>query len=203
MIRAALLLVLAAGLPAQVREYVTADTYTRYELLAPDTHSFKILYEVTETRPGARFHFNIIRPGSEASDESVVDRTTGKPLPFEVINGKAAVEDGSAGGQRLQPDAHYIRVKLARPVAQRGEARLLIVKTYTDAASYFTEGPVIVYARSLGIPRNAIVLPAGYELVSVNTPVQVATEADGRVRVSYINSNPGEVNFRVTARKLP
>ena len=66
-----------------------------------------------------------------------------------------------------------------------------------------TEGSLIVYARSLGIPRNAIVLPAGHELVSVNTPVQVATEADGRVRVSYINSNPGEVNFRLTAKKLP
>jgi hypothetical protein len=197
------LLVLAAGLTAQVREYVTADTYTRYELLAPDTHSFKIIYEVTETRSGARFHFNIIRPGSEASDESVLDRATGKPLPFEVVSGKAAVEDGSAGDQRLQADAHYIRVKLARTVPARGEARLLIVKTYKDAASYFTEGSLIVYARSLGIPRNAIVLPRGYELVSVNTPVQIATESDGRVRVSYINSNPGEVNFRLTARKLP
>jgi len=193
----------AAAVAAQDREYVTADTYTRYELLAPDSHSFKILYEVTETRPSARFHFNIIRPGSEASDESVVDRATGKPLPFEVISGKAAREDGTAGEQRLQPEAHYIRVKLARPVPARGEARLLIVKTYKDAASYFTEGPVIVFTRSLGIPRNAIVLPAGYELVSVNTPVQVATEADGRVRVSYINSNPGEVTSRLTAKKLP
>lgn len=205
MIRAAFWIVAlaAAGLSAQVREYVTADTHTRYELLAPDTHSFKIIYEVTETRPGARFHFNIIRPGSEASDESVVDRVTGKPLPFEVISGKAAVADGSAGEQRLQPEAHYIRVKLARPVPARGEARLLIVKTYKDAASYFTEGPNIVYARSLGIPKNAIVLPAGYELVSVNTPVQVATETDGRLKVSYINSNPGEVNVRITAKKLP
>ncbi len=203
MIRTAVLLVLAAGLPAQVREYVTADTYTRYELLAPETHSFKIFYVVSETRAGARFHFNIIRPGSEASDESVIDRATGKPLPFEVVSGKAAREDGSAGEQRLQPEAHYIRVKLARPVPQRGEARLLIVKTYKDAASYFTEGSTIVFARSLGIPRNAIVLPAGYELVAINTPVQVATEADGRLKVSYINSNPGEVNVRLTARKLP
>ena len=50
---ASLLLLAVATLPAQVREYVTADTYTRYELLAPETNSFYIVYEVTETRPGA------------------------------------------------------------------------------------------------------------------------------------------------------
>jgi hypothetical protein len=37
-------------------QYISGDTYTRYELLAPDTHQFKIYYEVTETRAGARFH---------------------------------------------------------------------------------------------------------------------------------------------------
>ena len=30
-----------------------ADDYTRYELLAPDTAQFRILYEVTATTPGA------------------------------------------------------------------------------------------------------------------------------------------------------
>jgi hypothetical protein len=65
-------------------QYISADTYTRYELLAPETHQFKIYYEVTEARVGARFHFNAIREGSDASDESVVDLATGKPLKFEV-----------------------------------------------------------------------------------------------------------------------
>src|SRR5881296_1248123 len=41
-------------------QYISADTYTRYELLVPETHQFKIYYEVTETRVGARFHFNQI-----------------------------------------------------------------------------------------------------------------------------------------------
>ena len=34
--------------PVQVEaQFITADTYTRYELLAPETHQFKIYYEVT------------------------------------------------------------------------------------------------------------------------------------------------------------
>jgi hypothetical protein len=67
-------------------QYISSDTYTRYELLPPETHQFKIYYEVTETQAGARFHFNQIREGSEASDESVVDLATGRALKFEVVD---------------------------------------------------------------------------------------------------------------------
>src|SRR5256885_14199630 len=73
---------------AALAQYISADTFTRYELLAPETHQFKIYYEVTETRAGARFHFNPIREGSEASDESVVDLATGKSRSEERRVGK-------------------------------------------------------------------------------------------------------------------
>src|SRR3989442_15291789 len=71
-------------------QYISADTYTRYELLAPETHQFKIYYEVTETRAGARFHFNPIREGAKPTDESVIDLASGKPLKFEVVTGAQA-----------------------------------------------------------------------------------------------------------------
>jgi len=198
-----LLIAAAIGLSAQMREYVTADTYTRYELLAPETNSFYIVYEVTETRSGAKYHFNQIRPGSEASDESVTDRATGKPLEFGVISGKKAKEDGSAGAERLADDASYIRVKLAHPVPEKGEARILIKKTYKDKLSYFAEGERITFARLLGIPRNAVVLPAGYELVSANIPVQIMTEADGRVAASFLAITPQASDLKLVARKAP
>jgi hypothetical protein len=38
------------------------------------------------------------------------------------------------------------------------------------------EAEDVVFTRSLGIKRNAVVLPAGYELVACNVPAQVATE---------------------------
>src|SRR3989304_5402820 len=65
------------------------DEYTRYELLAPETASFRILYDVTATTPGARFFFNPIRKGSGARDESVLDLATGEALEFEVVGGTA------------------------------------------------------------------------------------------------------------------
>lgn len=83
-------------------QFVSADTYTRYELLAPESHQFKIYYEVTETRPGAKFHFNAIREGSDATDESVVDLATGKLLKFEVVTGAQAA---AASGDKVNPQA--------------------------------------------------------------------------------------------------
>jgi len=117
-----LLYVLAVS-GAAAGQYISSDTYTRYELLAPESHSFKIYYEVTETRAGARLHFNQIREGSEASDESVIDLATGKVLKFEVVTGAQAKTDSPA--ENFTATAHYIKVLLAHAVPGRGEYRLV------------------------------------------------------------------------------
>ncbi len=88
-------------------------------------------------------------------------------------------------------------------MAPGGEQRIRIDKTYKDAASYTSDGSDIVFRRSLGIRRNKVVLPAGYELVTCNTPVQVFTEDDGRVAVSFVNVQPGQVALELRARPLP
>jgi hypothetical protein len=182
-------------------QYISADTYTRYELLAPETHQFKIYYEVTETRRGARYHFNQIREGSEASDESVVDLASGKPLKFEVVTGAQAKTDSPA--ENFTPTAHYIKVHLAHSISERGEYRLAIIKTYKDDKSYYTEGDQIVFKRPLGIPRDSIVLPAGYEIVSCSVATQVLMETDGRLKLAFVNpGSGGQLEVTIKARKL-
>lgn len=193
---------LAAGLlgtsaSAQPSE---SDDYTRYELLAPHTAQFRIVYEVTATTPGAAYYFNPIRKGSEATDEAVYDRMSGKPLRFEVVSGSEA---RAAGQARADPDTHYIKVHLPRPVPSGGEVRLRIDKTYRDAKSYFAEGDRLVFSRSLGVRRNSVVLPPGHELVACNVPAQVLQEADGRIKVSFINPGPDAAGVVVKARRLP
>ena len=68
------------------------DEYTRYELLAPETASFKIFYEVAATTAGAKFFYNPIRKGSSASDEGVYDAMLGTPLHFEVVSGARSAQ---------------------------------------------------------------------------------------------------------------
>src|SRR6202142_2767090 len=184
--------------PATVGQ-TEADEYTRYELLAPETASFKIFYEVSATTPGAKFFYNPIRKGSSASDESVYDAMLGTPLHFEVVSGAQARMDALMPDAQLATD--FIKVTLARPVPAHGQGRVLIVKTYKDPKSYYLDGKTIVFNRPLGVKRNKVVLPPGYEVVGLTVPSQILTEKDGRVAVSFLHSGAGEAPLVIRAAK--
>jgi len=188
----------AVPLQAQATRQTDADHYTRYELLAPGSAKFRIIYEVTVTTAGATAYFNPIRKGSVATDEAVFDRMTGAPLRFDVVNGMVARAGGVLGADSTQ---EYIRVTLARAVPSEGEGRIRIDKTYEDGRSYIAGGDSVLFTRPLGIRKNAVVLPAGYELESVNYPSQVIREDDGRIAVSFINTGVGEVPYVVKGRR--
>jgi hypothetical protein len=176
-----------------------ADQYTRYELLAPETSSFKIYYEVTATTPGAKFFYNPIRKGSTASDEHVYDAMLGKPLHFEVVRGAEARKDPLMAD--ADPATDYIKVTLARPVPDNGQGRIVILKTYQDAKSYHLDGKALVFDRPLGVKRNKVVLPAGYEVVGLTVPSQILTEKDGRLAVSFLHAGSGEAPLVLRAVK--
>jgi len=162
---------------------------------------FHILYEVTAIAPGATVYFNPIRKGSVASGERVTDRMSGEDLRFEVVSPEEARRSGLADAEA---GTDYIRIHLPRPVpGNGGQVRLLIEKTYKDPKSYFAEGGEIVFTRSLSIPRNSVVLPAGYELLSCNVPSQVLTAADGRIFITFMNAGPAEAPLTIRARRLP
>ncbi len=192
---------LAASLGAQEGFVQTqADGYTRYELLEPSTQSFRIIYDVTATAAGATHFFNPIRKGSEPTVHSVTDLASGKPLEWRLVTS----EDAAAAGMKNAGEGgQFVEVTLARPVPEGGESRIRIDKTYKDPASYMTEDGAIIFERTLGVRRNAVVLPAGYELLGCNYPSQVVMEDDGRIRVSFLNSGPAGVPYRVRARQRP
>src|SRR5215467_8712896 len=134
-------LLLVVSLPAGA-----ADEFTLYELLPPETHQFAITYDVTATRDGAQFFFNPIRPGSVATKERVIERSTGKELKFEVVTGKDAKATGLVPPD-TQDKAEFIKVYLPGPVPKGGETRIRIFKTYTDAASYTLKDNQLMFTR--------------------------------------------------------
>jgi hypothetical protein len=189
----------AVVFPSPTGAQTETDEYTRYELLAPETASFKIDYEVTATTAGATVFYNPIRKGSVASDEAVYDAMTHQPLHFEVVNGADARKDPLLAD--ADPATDYIKVTLARPVPPAGQGRVIIVKTYKDAKSYHTDGNAIVFDRPLGIRRNQVVLPPGYEVVGLTVPSQILTEPDGRIAISFLHAVAGEAPLVMRAVK--
>src|SRR5579859_727052 len=119
---------------------VAADEFTLYELQQPETHQFAITYDVTATREGVPFYFNPIRPGSVATKERVIERSSGKELKFEVVNGKDAKATGQVSPE-TSDKAEFIKVHLPGPVSMGGEPRSRTFFPYTDAPSYsLTDG---------------------------------------------------------------
>jgi hypothetical protein len=199
---AAQLLIVIVMAPAGTATAAPVQTddgaFTRYELLAPASHAFRIVYDITATTPGATTYFNPIRTGSIATNEHVTDRASGAPLTFTEVDGIVARAGGVANAA---PENRYIAVTLARPVPEGGGSRIRIDKTYEDAKSYYADGDGIVFDRSLGIKRNTVVLPTGYRLAAVNVPVQVLQQPDGRIAVSFWNASP--VAMPLVIRALP
>lgn len=171
-----LLLLLALALRAE-------EDFTVYDLLAPDSHKFAIVYDVVVSKENSPFYLNPIRKGAKVSDERVIDLATGKPLKFENVEG-------------------YLKVIFAQPVPQNGEARFRIFKTYEDAQSYYVKGDELVFDRPLGIRRNVIILPAGFELTGSTVPVIVSTQTDGRIRISMMNDRDDQLPSKITARRI-
>jgi hypothetical protein len=169
------------------------DELTVYDLLAPDSHKFAIIYDVSATREGSPYYLNPIRPGSVAEKERVVDRATGKDLEFDVVDGKTA-------GRGAETD-QFLRVHLLKPVAKGSETRIRIYKTYMDAASYFEKDGMLTWARPLGIKRNVVILPVGYEVIGSASPAIVSTDPDGRIRLSFLNDRDDQLPVKITARR--
>ena len=179
-----------------------ADEFTLYELLPPETHQFAITYDVTQTREGATLFFNPIRPGSVASKERVIARATGEELTFEVVSGKEARASGLVS-EKTDDNAQFIRVHLPAPVPKGGQTRIRIIKTYTDPVSYTIKDGQLLFERPLGIKRNVVVLPKGWEVVGCAAPAILSTDADGRVRVSFVNDRDDQLPVKIVGRRLP
>jgi len=178
-----------------------AEAFSIYDLQPPSTHSFDIVYDVSSDREGAAYFFNPIRIGSVSTKERVVDLYTGKELEFGEVDAAVARASGLVNG-KIPDNQKYIRVKFLKPVPKNGEVRIRIIKTYTDPPSYYEKDNTLVFDRPMGIKRNVVILPAGYELVGSASPAIVSTDAAGRVHVSFLNDRDDQLPVKITGRRL-
>jgi hypothetical protein len=88
-------------------------------------------------------------------------------------------------------------------VPKGGETRIRIFKTYTDGASYYLKDGQLFFERPLGIKRNVVVLPKGWELVGSASPAMVSTDAEGRIHLSFLNDRDDQLPVKIIARRLP
>lgn len=88
------------------------------------------------------------------------------------------------------------------PVKKGQSIRLRITETYAAPASYRLDESELVFDRSLGRARNAVVLPAGWYLTASSIPATVTQLPDGRIRLDFWNGRPDSVDVLIKAKRV-
>ena len=103
-------------------------------------------------------------------------------------------------GETVAPTARVVVIPFA-PLQSGQSLRLRIAETYTAPLSYRLEGDELVFDRSLGRPRNAVVLPSGWYCTFSAAPAVVSQLPDGRVRLDYWDDRPEAMDVLLKARR--
>ena len=124
----------------------------------------------------------------------------GEALTVETLKGEAITAARLDIGEPVRPDTEVVVIRF--PAVKAGQSvRLRIQETYTDEGRYYLAGDELVWDRSLGRPRNAVVLPSGWYVTASSIPAVVGLTPDGRVRLDYDNPRPDEVAVLLKARR--
>jgi hypothetical protein len=186
----------------RLAERAREDRTIVYSLLEPETHSFFLFHDYTESKEGEHQYVNVVRKGSVSSRPAARILDTGEILKVETLRGEAITKAGVDIGEPVRPDSEIVLVRY--PPVKKGESvRLRISETYTDSASYRLDGDDLVFDRSLGRPRNAVVLPAGWFLTATSIPATISETADGRIRLDFVNPRPDDIAVLIRAARRP
>ena len=135
-----------------------------------------------------------------ASHPSARVLDTGEELQAHEMSGAEMIASKINVGETVAPTARVVVIPFA-PLQAGQTLRLRIAETYTAPLSYRVEGDELVFDRSLGRPRNAVVLPSGWYCTFSAVPALVSRLPDGRVRLDYWNDRPEPVDVLLKARR--
>jgi hypothetical protein len=147
-------------------------------------------------------YLNVVRKGSRASKPAARILDTGETLKVETLRGDEITRAALDIGEPVGPESEVVLVRFPA-VAKGRSVRLRISETYTDEKSYRLEGDELVFDRSFGRPRNAVILPAGWFLTASAVPATVTTTADGRIRLDFVNPRNDEIGVLIRAKRRP
>lgn len=184
----------------RVTERAVQDREIVYFLKEPETHAFSLYHDYTASREGEHQYVNVVRTGSTVSEPSAMILDTGEVLKTRTLTGADVAREKIDIPDRVDPDTQLVLIPFT-PVKKGQSLRLRISETYTDPARYALVEGQLMWHRSFGRPRNDMVLPAGWYLTTSSMPAVISQEPDGRVRLSFWNPRPDNVDVFVKARR--
>jgi len=164
------------------------------------SHAFSLYHDYTESRPGVDKYLNVVREGSTVSDPSAYVLDTGEKLSTRLMTGAELAATKIESAEPVKPTTQIVMIPFP-PVKEGQSIRLRISETYTAPRSYRLDGDELVFDRSLGRPRNAVVLPAGWYVTASAIPATITQLSDGRIRLDFWSARPDSVDVLLKARR--
>ncbi|MBA2622447.1 MAG: hypothetical protein H0U88_02335 [Chthoniobacterales bacterium] len=186
---------------ARLAERAHQDRDIVYFLQSPEMNAFSLSHDYTESREGTDRYLNVVRTGSTVSNPSGRILDTGEAMKVDVLTGEQMKEAGvDAGDEKVEPNQQVVVFRF--PAVKKGQSlRLRISETYTAPQSYRLDGDELVFERSLGRPRNSVVLPRGWYVTASAVPAVVRQTPDGLTRLDFVNGRPDSVDVLLKAKK--
>jgi hypothetical protein len=187
---------------ARLAERARQDRDIVYFLQEPSTGAFSLYHDYTESREGIGTYLNVVRTGSTVSNPSAKILDTGEALKGDILTGaqmKAAGID--PGGEPVAADQQVVVTRFA-PVKPGQSVRLRLSETYTAPQSYRLEGDEFAFERSLGRPRNSVVLPRAWYITALSIPGVVRQTADGLTRIDFVNGRPDSIDVLLKGKRM-
>ena len=186
---------------ARLSERAHQDRDIIYYLQAPETNAFKLSHDYTESREGTDRYLNVVRTGSKVSDPSGRILDTDEAMKVDALTGAGLKKGGvDPGDEKVAPEQQVVVFRFP-PVKKGHSLRLRISETYTAPQSYRLQGGDLVFERSLGRPRNSVVLPRGWYLTASAIPAVVRQTPDGLTRLDFVNGRPDAIDVLIKAKK--
>jgi len=134
------------------------------------------------------------------SDPSAMILDTGEVLKTRTLTGADIAREKIDIAERVEPETQVVLIPFT-PVKKGTSMRLRISETYTDPARYALIEGQLMWHRSFGRNRNDMVLPDGWYPTTCSIPAVVTEEPDGRIRLSFWNPRPDNVDVFMKGSK--
>lgn len=162
----------------------------------------RLALELLLEAPGQAHVFSVLLPTDRILDPVTLDVDRGVELPTRIVSAQEAATIPHAPTP-LPDDARVLVADLGYAVPAGGNARVRLYQTAINPGYELLPDGDLRLLRFLARPRTRIVLPAGWELTSLDQPALPSRDADGRLVLDFVHTGGDRPSLTLTARRQP
>ena len=160
----------------------------------------RLALELLLDTPGQAHVFSVLLPTDRILDPVTLDVDRGVELPTRIVSAREAATIPHSPTP-LPDDARVLVADLGYTVAEGGNARVRLYQTAINPGYELLADGDLRLLRFLARPRTRIVLPAGWDLTSLDQPARPSRDADGRLVLDFVHAGGGRPSLTLTATR--